>query len=162
LKESKSMADQPIYVTREGLKKLEEELEYLRTVKRAEVAQRLHDAMGEGDIDENAEYDDAKNEQSFVEGRILTLETMIKNAVIIQQEGRHRDQVVLGSTVTVVEDGGEPETYHIVGSAEADPRQGRISNESPLGRALLGKRVGDSITINAPAGTLSFRIVSIR
>src|SRR5512136_3177811 len=106
------MTEQPTYVTREGLKKLEEELEYLRTVKRAEVAQRLHDAMGEGDIDENAEYDDAKNEQSFVEGRILTLETMIKNAVIIQ-EGKHRDQVVLGSTVTIAEEGGEPETYHL-------------------------------------------------
>jgi len=157
-----SMTEQPIYVTREGLKKLEEELEYLRTIKRAEVAQRLHDAMGEGDIDENAEYDDAKNEQSFVEGRILTLETMVKNAVIIQQEGKRRDQVVLGSTVTVVEDGGEPETYHLVGTAEADPRRGRISNESPLGRALLGKRVGDSITVSAPAGTLTFQIVTIR
>ncbi len=155
------MAEQPIYVTKEGLKKLEEELEYLRTVKRAEVAQRLHDAMGEGDIDENAEYDDAKNEQSFVEGRILTLEAMIKNAVIIQ-EGKHHNQIVLGSTVTVSEEGSEPETYYIVGSAEADPRQGRISNESPLGRALLGKRVGDSITINAPAGALTFQIMAIR
>jgi transcription elongation factor GreA len=157
-----STTEQPIYVTREGLKKLEEELEYLRTVKRAEVAQRLHDAMGEGDIDENAEYDDAKNEQSFVEGRILTLEAMIKNAVIIQQEGKHRDQVMLGSTVTIVENGGEPETYHLVGSAEADPRKGRISNESPLGKALLGKRVGDTVMVSAPAGTLSFQIISIR
>lgn len=156
------MSEQPIYVTREGLKKLEEELDYLRTVKRAEVAQRLHDAMGEGDIDENAEYDDAKNEQSFVEGRILTLETMIKNAVLIQQEGKRRDQVVLGSTITVSEEGGEPETYHLVGSAEADPRKGRISNESPLGRALLGKRVGDTVTYSAPAGMLSFRIVAIK
>ncbi len=156
------MSEQPIYVTRDGLKKLEEELEHLRTVKRAQVAQRLHDAMGEGDIDENAEYDDAKNEQSFVEGRILTLEGMIKNAVIIQAEGKRRDQVALGSTITVSEDGGEPETYHLVGSAEADPRQGRISNESPLGRALLGKRVGEKVTISAPAGTLSFQILSIR
>ena len=155
------MAEQPTYVTREGLKKLEEELEYLRTVKRAEVAKRLHDAMGEGDIDENAEYDDAKNEQSFVEGRILTLETMIKNAVIIQ-EGKHRDHVVLGCTVTVAEDGGEPETYHIVGSAEADPRKGRISNESPLGRALLGKRVGEKATYNAPDGTITVKITSIK
>jgi transcription elongation factor GreA len=155
-----SATEQPIYVTREGLKKLEDELEYLRTVKRAEVAQRLHDAMGEGDIDENAEYDDAKNEQSFVEGRILTLETMIKNAVIIQ-EGKHRDQVVLGSTVTIAEEGGEPETYHLVGSAEADPRKGRISNQSPLGRALLGKRVGDAVTVSAPAGVLSFQIIAI-
>ncbi len=155
------MSEQPIYVTRDGLKKLEEELEYLRTVKRAEVAQRLHDAMGEGDIDENAEYDDAKNEQSFVEGRILTLETMVKNAVLIE-EGKRRDQVMLGSTVTIAENGGEPETYHLVGSAEADPRRGRISNESPLGRALLGKRVGDSVTISAPAGTLTFQIIAIQ
>ncbi len=155
------MSEQPIYVTRDGLKKLEDELEYLRTVKRAQVAQRLHDAMGEGDIDENAEYDDAKNEQSFVEGRILTLETMIKNAVLIQ-EGKHRDQVMLGSTVTIVEDGGEPETYHLVGSAEADPRRGRISNQSPLGRALLGKRVGDTVTVSAPAGMLSFQIIAIQ
>jgi len=156
-----SATEQPIYVTRDGLRKLEDELEYLRTVKRAQVAQRLHDAMGEGDIDENAEYDDAKNEQSFVEGRILTLETMIRNAVIIQ-EGKHRDQVVLGSTVTIVEEGGDPETYHLVGSAEADPRQGRISNQSPLGRALLGKRVGDTVTVSAPAGVLSFQIIAIR
>lgn len=156
-----STTEQSIYVTREGLKKLEDELEYLRTVKRAEVAQRLHDAMGEGDIDENAEYDDAKNEQSFVEGRILTLETMVKNAVIIQ-EGKHRDQVVLGSTVTIAEEGGEPETYHLVGSAEADPRRGRISNQSPLGRALLGKRVGDTVTVSAPAGILSFQIIAIQ
>ena len=95
------MSEQPIYVTRDGLKKLEEELEYLRTVKRAEVAQRLHDAMGEGDIDENAEYDDAKNEQSFVEGRILTLEAMIKNAVIIQAKASAATRSRLGSTVTV-------------------------------------------------------------
>ena len=156
-----SATEQPIYVTRDGLRKLEDELEYLRTVKRAQVAQRLHDAMGEGDIDENAEYDDAKNEQSFVEGRILTLETMIRNAVIIQ-EGKHRDQVVLGSTVTIVEESGDPETYHLVGSAEADPRKGRISNQSPLGRALLGKRVGDTVTVSAPAGVLSFQIIAIR
>ena len=155
------MSEQPTFLTKEGQKKLEEELHYLQTVRRHEVAERLHAAMEEGDIDENAEYDDAKNEQSFVEGRILTLEAMIKNAAIIQ-EGKHHNQVVLGSTVTVSEDGGEPETYHIVGSAEADPRQGRISNESPLGRALLGKRVGDSITINAPAGTLTFKIMAIR
>jgi transcription elongation factor GreA len=155
------MAEQATYVTREGLKKLEEELDYLRTVKRAEVAQRLHDAMGEGDIDENAEYDDAKNEQSFVEGRILTLEAMVKNAVIIQ-ETKRRDQIAVGSKVTVSEEGGEPETYHIVGSAEADPRHGRISNESPLGRALLGKRVGEKATYNAPDGTITVNVISIK
>ncbi len=158
------MSDQPTYVTREGLKKLEEELEFLRTVKRAEIAQRLHEAMEEGDIDENAEYDDAKNQQAFVEGRILTLEAMIRNAVIIEDSGKKRHtEVVLGSVVTIKEVGSdaEAEKYSMVGSAEADPRYGRISNESPLGRALLGKRVGDEVTISAPAGKLTFKIVSI-
>lgn len=159
------MGDQPTYVTREGLKKLEEELEYLRTVKRAEIAQRLHEAMEEGDIDENAEYDDAKNQQAFVEGRILMLETMIRNAVIIDESAgkKQRSEVTLGSVVTVkqIGDNGNTEKYSLVGSAEADPRQGRISNESPLGKALLGKRVGDEVTINAPAGKLTFKIISI-
>lgn len=159
------MGDQPTYVTREGLKKLEEELEYLRTVKRAEIAQRLHEAMEEGDIDENAEYDDAKNQQAFVEGRILMLETMIRNALIIDESTgkKQRSEVTLGSVVTVkqIGDNGDTEQYSLVGSAEADPRQGRISNESPLGKALLGKRVGDEVTINAPAGKLTFKIISI-
>ena len=156
------MSEQPIYVTRDGLKKLEEELEYLRTVKRAEVAQRLHDAMGEGDIDENAEYDDAKNEQAFVEGRILTLENMLKNAVIIDEQQAHHDEVTLGAIVTIVEGGNSPEEYHVVGAAEADPTQGKISNESPLGKALLGRRVGDSVQVSAPAGLLTFRIAAIK
>ncbi len=158
------MGEQPTYVTKEGLKKLEEELEYLRTVKRAEIAQRLHEAMEEGDVDENAEYDDAKNQQAFVEGRILTLETMIRSAVVIEESGKkRRSEVVLGSVITVQEVGnsGETEKYSLVGSAEADPRVGRISNESPLGRALLGKRVGEEVTISAPAGKLTFKIVAI-
>jgi transcription elongation factor GreA len=157
------MSEQPTYVTREGLKKLEEELEHLRTVTRAEIAQRLHEAMEEGDIDENAEYDDAKNQQAFVEGRILTLEMMIKNAVLIEEGGKkRRTEVVLGSVITVKESSGdETEKYTMVGSAEADPRHGRISNESPLGKALLGKKVGDEVTISAPAGKLTFKIVAI-
>jgi transcription elongation factor GreA len=156
------VSEQTTYLTREGLKKLQEELEYLRTVKRYEVAERLHAAMDEGDIDENAEYDEAKNEQAFVEGRILTLEAMLKNYVLIEETAKENtEEVVLGSTVTVVEGDNPPEKYHIVGAAEADPTKGRISNESPLGHALLGRRVGDTVQVSAPAGLLTFRIATI-
>lgn len=149
------------FLTREGLKRLEEELEYLRTVRRAQVAERLHNAQEDGELIENAEYEDAKNEQAFVEGRIMTLETMLSNAVLIQGTGP-LGVVSLGSKVTVKEGGsGKPEVYMLVGAAEANPKDGRISNESPLGRALLGRRVGDEVKVNAPAGTLSFRVVAI-
>ena len=154
------MAAQTAFLTPEGLKKLEDELEYLRTVRRREVAQRLRDVLEGQDVLENAEYEDAKNEQAFVEGRILTVETILKSAEIIEKGGP-TDRVGIGSHVTVAEDDGEPETYHIVGSTEADPRSGRISNESPLGRALLGYRVGDEVIVNAPAGILCFRIIAI-
>jgi len=154
------VSEQTTYLTREGLKKLQDELEYLRTVKRYEVAERLHAAMDEGDIDENAEYDEAKNEQAFVEGRILTLETIIQNAVIIEEAHDHQ-RVSLGSSVTVQNHKGERETYTIVGSAEADPKGHRISNESPVGQALLGKSVGAEAQVQAPAGTLRWTIVSI-
>jgi len=153
------MTDQT-FLTRAGLKKLEEELEHLRTVRRAQVAERLHNAQEDGELIENAEYEDAKNEQAFVEGRILTLEAMLSNAVIIKDNGPE-GVVALGNKITVKEDGGRPEVYMLVGAAEASPKEGRISNESPLGRALLGRRVGDEVKVNAPAGTLSFRIVSI-
>jgi len=155
------MAEQPTFLTREGQQKLEEELHYLQTVRRQEVAERLHAAMEEGDIDENAEYDDAKNEQAFVEGRILTLEAMLKNAVLIDEQGKSNDEVVLGSKITVVEGDNPPEVYHLVGAAEADPTRGKISNESPLGKALMGRRVGDTVQVNAPAGLLTFRISAI-
>ena len=155
------MSEQTTYLTREGLKKLQEELEHLTTVKRYEVADRLHAAMDEGDIDENAEYDEAKNEQAFVEGRILTLEAMLKNYVLIDETAKETDEVGLGSTVTVVESDGPPEKYHLVGAAEADPSQGRISNESPLGQALIGRRKGDTVQVSAPAGLLTFRITAI-
>ncbi len=153
---------QPIFLTREGYRKLEQELDYLCTSRRQEVARRLHEALMEGDILENAELEDARNEQAFVEGRILTLETMLRNAVIIEEEGP-RETVGLGSRVTVIEgDDGSPETYHIVGSAEADPTKGLISNESPLGRALMGRKVGDTAEVNAPDGVLVFKIVGIQ
>lgn len=155
------MSDQT-FLTPEGLKKLEEELDHLRTVRRAQVAERLHQALaGEsGELTENAEYEDAKNEQAFVEGRIVTLEVMLSNVVLIKEQTA-KGIVVLGSKITVKENGSKPEVYQLVGAAEADPKAGRISNESPLGKALLGRRVGDDVKVNAPAGTLSFRIVSI-
>ena len=148
------------FLTPEGHQKLEKELSHLRTVRRQEVAHRLHEALAEGDILENAELEAARNEQAFVEGRILTVESMLRNAVIIEKEGP-RETVGLGSYVTVIEGDLSPETYHIVGSAEADPTKGLISNESPLGQALMGRRVGETATVNAPAGVLVFEIVNI-
>ena len=159
------MAERKTFLTQQGLQKIEEELEYLRTVRREEVAHRLHEAMEGGDVQENAEYEDARNERSFVEGRILTLENLLKNAVLIEGHGP-TDRVGLGSTVTVIEISDqeeplEPETYHVVGSAEADPVTGYISNESPLGRGLMGSTVDDVVQIKAPAGTLKFKILHI-
>lgn len=148
------------FLTRAGYEKLEQQLKYLRTVRRQEVAQRLHQALEEGDILENAELEDARNEQAFLEGRILTLESLLRNATIIEEDGPH-EMVGIGSHVTVKEDDGPSETYHIVGSAEADPTQGLISNESPLGRALMGLKVGETAEVNAPDGVLEFKIVGI-
>jgi transcription elongation factor GreA len=156
------MANSAVYLTAEGLKKLEEELEHLRTVKRQEVAQRLHEAMEDGELIENAEYEAAKNEQAFVEGRILELEHMLAQAQVIEP-GKSKDVVRIGSTVVVQEDGnGGSETYTIVGVAEANPREGLISNESPLGVSLLDHKVGDIVEVKAPAGVLRFRVVKIK
>jgi len=156
------MAEKPIFLTPEGRAKLEAELEQLKTVRRAQVAERIHSAKEEGDIMENSAYDEAKNEQAFVEGRILTIEQMLKNAVMID-ETHASDAVGIGSYVTVVERGGDDdEMYQIVGSAEADPTRGRISNESPVGRALLGKRVGDEVQVKIPDGVRHLRITEIR
>ena len=148
------------FLTPGGYERLAQELRHLSTVRRQEVARRLHEALEEGDILENAELEDARNEQAFVEGRILTLENILRNAVIIEDEGP-RETVGIGSRVTVVEGSGPPETYHIVGSAEADPTKGLISNESPLGQALMGRKVGETAPVNAPDGVLAFEIVSI-
>ena len=156
------MAEKPIFLTAEGRSKLEAELEHLRTVRRAEVAERIHSAKEEGDIMENSAYDEAKNEQAFVEGRIMTIEQMLKNAVIIDR-ARSSDIVGLGSFVTIVERGASDEDiFHIVGSAEADPTRGRISNESPVGRALLGKRAGDELQVKIPDGVRYLKIKQIR
>jgi transcription elongation factor GreA len=155
------MAGNVVYVTSKGLKKLKEELEFLRTVKRKEVAQRLHEAMEDGELIENAEYEAAKNEQAFVEGRILELDHLIAQAKVIER-GKSKDRVQIGSTVTVKEDRKKPEVFTIVGAAEANPKEGLISNESPLGRALLDHKVGDKVEVQAPAGTLQFSIVKIK
>jgi transcription elongation factor GreA len=149
------------FLTLAGYEKLEQELKYLRTVRRQEVALRLHQALEEGDILENAELEDARNEQAFLEGRILTVENLLRNATIIEENGP-REMVGIGSHVTIKESDGPSETYHIVGSAEADPTQGLISNESPLGRALMGLKVGETAKVNAPDGVLEFRIVGIK
>lgn len=156
------MAEKPIFLTPEGRAKLEAELENLRTVRRAQVAERIHSAKEEGDIMENSAYDEAKNEQAFVEGRIMTIEQMLKNAVMIDAT-RASDTVGLGSYVTVIERGARAdEMFQIVGSAEADPTRGRISNESPVGRALLGKREGDEVQVRIPDGVRYLKITEIR
>ena len=153
------MNTKPTYLSRDGLEKLRAELDEMLTVRRPEVAQRIHDAMELGDLTENAEYEDAKNEQSFVEGRIQTLEALIKNATLIE-ENQGSDHVQIGSTVVVESDDGE-ERFTIVGSTEARPADGKISNESPVGRALLGRRSGESGVVRVPAGDFTYRIVSI-
>jgi len=155
------MSNRPVYLTPEGREALEQELNYLKTVRRQEVANRLHEALGEGELIENAELEDARREQSFVEGRILTLEEQLRKAIII--ENNQSDGVVgVGSHVTVQEHGiDEPEEYHVVGSAEADPARGKISNESPLGSALLGKHVGDKAVVQAPDGDIVFDILAV-
>jgi transcription elongation factor GreA len=156
------MADKPIFLTPEGRAKLEAELENLRTVRRAQVAERIHSAKEEGDIMENSAYDEAKNEQAFVEGRIMTIEQMLKNAVMIDAT-RASDSVGIGSYVTVMDRSeDDDEVFQIVGSAEADPTRGRISNESPVGRALLGKRVGEEVKVPIPDGVRYLKITEIR
>lgn len=154
------MSEQVVYLTREGYEKLQTELEHLRKVRRQEVARRLHDALAEGDLLENAELEAARNEQAFVEGRILELERMLGSAEIIET-AQSGEVVSLGSRVTIVEDNYPPETYHIIDSAEADPSEGKISFKSPLGRALMGRRVGEEVRVNAPDGVLTFRVVEI-
>ena len=148
------------FLTQEGYERLQKELAYLRNVRRPEVAEHIRIAKEDGDLSENAGYDAAKNEQSFVEGRIMTLEAILKSAQIIEDRGQN-DAVSLGCRVTVQEEGYDPETYQIVGSPEADPSSGRISNESPLGRALLGKAVDHIVEVNTPGGITTFRIIEI-
>lgn len=153
----------PSFLTRSGYQRLHEELEHLRTVKRQEVANRLREAMeGGGDmgVDLDAEYEAAKNEQAFVEGRIQELELLLANARVIQDTGT-RDVVEVGATVTIQESDNEAEVYTVVGRAEANPREGRISNESPLGRALMDHRQGDEVKVEAPGGSFTVQILKV-
>lgn len=154
------MADKPVYLTAEGKKKLEEELQYLTTVRRKEVAEAIKSAKEEGDLSENSAYDEAKLAQGFLEGRIQTIEAQLRNAIIIDHNG-NSDLVDIGSTVTVVEDGSIEETYQIVGSAEADPLNGKISNESPIGKALLGAKRDQEVKAETPGGEIVFKVVKI-
>ncbi|HET6381183.1 MAG TPA: transcription elongation factor GreA [candidate division Zixibacteria bacterium] len=153
------MNNKPVYLTAEGLEKLKAELNHLITVERPRVAQRIHDAKLDGDITENAEYEDAKQEQSFLEGRIATLEAQLKNAQVIESGG-NGDKVGIGSRVVIRGADGE-ETFTIVGSAEASPRDGRISNESPVGAALMGRKKGDKVVVQAPAGPVTYTVVRV-
>jgi len=154
--------EQEVILTVAGLKRIEQELDQLRTVHRKRVAERIRESMQmAGELTENSEFEDAKNEQAFVEGRILELEHMLAQAKLIEPGGS-KDVVKIGSTVVVQEDGNKPETYTIVGAAEANPKQGLISNESPLGQALLEHRVGDEVEVHAPAGKLRFKVVKIK
>jgi len=152
--------DKPVPISKDGLKKLEAELEELRTRKRQEVAERIHAAMQFGDYSENSELEQAKNDQAFLEGRIQTVEQMVKNAAIID-ENEHHDIVEIGSHVTIEQD-GERDQYVIVGSAEAAPAEGRISNESPVGKALMGHRAGETVRLVVPAGAVEMKILTVR
>jgi transcription elongation factor GreA len=156
------MSDKPVYMTSEAYEQLKQELDTLQRVTRVEVAARIAQAKELGDLSENAEYHAARNEQSFVVGRIRELEHMLHRAQLIPPEGTNSNDVVrIGSMVTVREEDGEEVTYRIVGSVEANPREGKISNESPIGAALLGKKARDKVTAQTPAGTLTMKILKI-
>jgi len=153
---------QPVYLTVEGVENLRRELDHLVNVKRPALAERLHKAIQQGDLAENADYTTAKEEQGFLEGRIMQIEAMLRNTVTIQEDGP-KDEVTLGSLVVVVEEGTEEaETFRIVGPAEANPANNKVSDKSPLGRALLGHRVGDTVMVKTPGGEIVFRIISIQ
>ena len=154
------MQGKTVYLTRQGVKKFEDELEHLKQDRRAEVSERIRRAKEFTDTVDNAEYDDAKADQAFIEGRIADLEYQLANAEIIDEHPAV-DYVRLGSKVTVSDASGEEEVYTIVGSAEADPRHGFISNESPVGRALLGKRVGEETDVVAPGGSFSLKVIRL-
>ena len=151
-----------VYITKDGLKKINEELEYLKTVKREELAAKLQAAIAQGDLSENADYHAAKEERGFIEGRIRDLEDSLRRAQVIEDHVP-ADRVSVGNKVTVVEEGvDDPETYHIVGPHEASPGNGRISNESPFGRALLGAKKGQTVSVETPGGQIRLTVKSIK
>jgi transcription elongation factor GreA len=157
------MAEKEVILTQTGLQKLEEELEYLKSVKRREIAERIKVAIGYGDISENSEYEDAKNEQAFIEGRVITLEKMLRNARIINNDDVDTDVVSVGSIVTLKDlEYGDSVEYTIVGTAESDPFQNKISNESPVGKAIIGKQIGSIVDVQVPAGVIQYEIMEIK
>ena len=154
--------DKKFVLTYEGIKELEEELKVLKVTKRKEIAEKIKEARGQGDLSENAEYDAAKDEQARMEARIVVIEKMLRNAEVIDEDDSDKETVSLGSKVTLFDyDFDEEIMYHIVGSAEANPERNRISNESPLGNGLLGHKVGDVLDIEAPAGIMKYKILAI-
>lgn len=156
------MDNKQVKLTEDGLKQLDEELEYLKTKKRKEVSEKIKVALGFGDLSENSEYDEAKNEQAQVEARIVSVENMLKNAIVIDESERDTSKVELGATVTIHDiEFDEDITYKIVGSTEADPDEGRLSDESPLGKSLMGKAEGEMIDVDAPAGVIQYKILKI-
>ncbi len=152
----------PILLTDEGLKKLEDELEQLKTIKRKEISEKIKVALSFGDLSENSEYDEAKNEQAIIEARIATIEAMLKNVKLLDDDEISTETINVGSKVTLKDiEFNEELTYYIVGSTEADPEKGRISDESPIGKGLLGHKTGDVVEIDAPAGVIRFEVLSI-
>lgn len=157
------MADQKMILTKDGLKKLQDELETLKSVRRIEVAERIKQAIAFGDISENSEYDDAKNEQAFIEGRIQELEQKLRNVEVISDEKKSKKEVTMGCTVILRDiEFNEDMEYTLVGTAEADPEAMRISNESPVGAAILGQKVGKVVEVQAPVGTIKYKIMKIK
>ncbi|HNT30740.1 MAG TPA: transcription elongation factor GreA [bacterium] len=155
------VAEDPVYLTKQGLEELKKELHYLQTVKRAEIAEAIQQAKEFGDLSENAEYENAKNQQAFIEGRIATLEKMISHAVVIEDHKGKQSVVMVGSTVTIRTEKGDTKKFTIVGSAESNPLEGKISNESPMGQALLGHQEKDTVKVPAPGGVSEVEIVKI-
>ena len=154
--------EKDVIMTRDGLEKLEQELEDLKTVKRKEVADRIKQAIGFGDLSENSEYEDAKNEQAFIEGRILTLEKMLRNVKVIEDDNAVEGVVSIGSVIKVRDiEMDEEEEYKLVGTVEADPMNNRISNESPVGRAIIGHKVGEIVDVEVPMGVIKYEILSV-
>lgn len=151
----------PIYLTTEGAEKLKNELAELKGAARDEIARRLRSAIQMGDLSENADYHKAKEDQGFLEGKIQELDYILKNATIVEVTSKEREVVEVGATITIQEEDYPPETYLMVGAKEADPRQGKISNESPIGKVLVGSRVGDVVVADTPGGSLRFKILKI-
>ncbi len=157
------MADQKMILTKDGLKKLQDELENLISVRRIEVAERIKQAIAFGDISENSEYDDAKNEQAFIEGRIQELEQKLRNVEVISEEKKPKNVVTMGCKVVLRDmEFNEDMEYTLVGTAEADPEAMRISNESPVGAAILGQKVNKIVEVQAPVGTIKYKIIKIK